>query len=297
MRIEKLRKQDIKKMTDTELHYQREQFVQIFDKLWKGECWPGISKDGFIQKYSILLDEMDGRNLGIKPRDVDVTLLSKSLAEVGKSADDRVDVLKPFPGEHACRINDPDKYDKIRRVNDDREHDDKDIDVLYGIIGDTSEMQALRYDKDEWTAASAKAHCKDNDGTFEEATEVEKFRIIKSDAPERIVLGIVAEPDEVDSQGDQQNAEEIEKAMNWYMETAQGIVVNTDENHDNDDFSAILLQNYVTLTDMSIDGEVIKKGSWLQALRLDEETWEKIENEEITGFSMAGTARRIQDTE
>lgn len=125
--------------------------------------------------------------------------------------------------------------------------------------------------------------------------EVTKFvKVIKGDAPERIVYGIVAEPDIEDSQGDQQTAEEIEKAAYWFMEEAQGIKVETDVDHDDDDFSANLLENYIARSDMIIEGEVIKKGSWIQSLRLGEDAWEKVESGELTGFSMKGTAIKIE---
>jgi HK97 family phage prohead protease len=83
--------------------------------------------------------------------------------------DEPFDPQKPYPNEHACRLNDPGKYDRLRRRNGDREHDGKKIDVIYGIKDGKSEVQALRYPKEEWTAAAAKAHCKDQDGSFEAA--------------------------------------------------------------------------------------------------------------------------------
>jgi len=76
----------------------------------------------------------------------------------------------PYPQEHSCRLEDPDKYDKFRRKNCAEKHDDKCIDHIYGIISeDKSELQALRYNKETWTEASAKSHCKSKDGTFEAA--------------------------------------------------------------------------------------------------------------------------------
>ena len=218
MKIEMLHTEDIQKMNDRELHEQRNQFVQVYDRLWKGDCWPAITKRSFAIKYAALSKEMDARELNLKPRDIDVTLLRKSLADVANGTPE------PEP-------------EPIKR----------------------------------------------------------SMRILKADEPERIVLGIVAEPDEEDSQGDQQTAEEIEKASNWFMEKAQKITITTDENHDNDDFTVMLLQNFIAPVDMIVNSEVIKKGTWLQAVRLDEETWEKVESGELTGFSMAGTAIREPD--
>jgi len=80
---------------------------------------------------------------------------------------------KPYANEHACRLNDPGKYDKFARKNCAIKHDNKCIDVIYGIKGGKSEMQAYRYPKDIWTAATARKHCKDHEGAFEAAKDIE----------------------------------------------------------------------------------------------------------------------------
>jgi hypothetical protein len=79
---------------------------------------------------------------------------------------------KPYPNEHACRLNDPGKYDRFARKNNAMKHDGKRIDVIYGIKkGGATEMQAMRYPKDVWDAADARSHCKDHDGSFEAAKD------------------------------------------------------------------------------------------------------------------------------
>lgn len=80
--------------------------------------------------------------------------------------------IKPYENEHACRLESPDKYKKFRRKNCAVKSDGKCIDFIYGILTPKkSELQSMRYDKKVWTAASAKTHCKDKDGTFEPASE------------------------------------------------------------------------------------------------------------------------------
>jgi phage I-like protein len=78
----------------------------------------------------------------------------------------------PQPGEHSCRIKDPNQYDRFARVNDEIEENGKNIDVIYGIKEGKSEIQALRYRKDEWTPAAAKRSCTEFEGTFEPAEEL-----------------------------------------------------------------------------------------------------------------------------
>jgi HK97 family phage prohead protease len=76
--------------------------------------------------------------------------------------------LKPYPNEHACRLLPP-NFDKYNRVNCDQKHDGKCIDVIYGIKGGKSKIQALRYPKKIWTAAAARSHCAGRGGSFEAA--------------------------------------------------------------------------------------------------------------------------------
>lgn len=80
--------------------------------------------------------------------------------------------MKPFANEHACRLNDPEKYERFRRVNGDREVNGKKIDVIYGIKSDgKSEEQAYRYPKGDWSVSDARKHCKSHNGSFEAARE------------------------------------------------------------------------------------------------------------------------------
>jgi hypothetical protein len=84
----------------------------------------------------------------------------------------KAEVLKPFPNEHACRLESPDSFDKFNRVNNDQESDGKRIDVIYGIKDGKSKIQALRYPKDIWTAESARSHCSGREGSFEAASKI-----------------------------------------------------------------------------------------------------------------------------
>lgn len=81
---------------------------------------------------------------------------------------------KPYKNEHACRISDPDKYDSFARKNCDQKHNDKCIDVIYGIKNGKSAIQALRYKTKTWTEDDAKSHCSSRNGTFEAAAKAVK---------------------------------------------------------------------------------------------------------------------------
>jgi len=82
-------------------------------------------------------------------------------------------VLRPYPNEHACRLRDPDDFQEGSFRRSERTHDGKKYSVIMGRLEDEDTMtdQAYRYNKETWTAAEARTHCKDYDGTFEVATE------------------------------------------------------------------------------------------------------------------------------
>lgn len=82
---------------------------------------------------------------------------------------------QPYPNEHACRLQDPGKFEKFARKNGAREHEGKKYDVIFGIRKDgKSEEQAYRYPTKSWKAAEAQAHCKANKGAFEPAKQAEE---------------------------------------------------------------------------------------------------------------------------
>ena len=67
----------------------------------------------------------------------------------------------PYPNEHSARINNPDKYTRVRRSNDEF---GKGIDVIYGITKDgKAEVQAIRFDKTKFTPDQAKDWLKKHD--------------------------------------------------------------------------------------------------------------------------------------
>lgn len=80
---------------------------------------------------------------------------------------------KPYPNEHACRLEDPSKYDKFRREKCAAKKGDKCIDFIYGIKEDKSELQSMRFEKDIWTESDARDYCESKDGSFEPAAEKE----------------------------------------------------------------------------------------------------------------------------
>lgn len=111
-------------------------------------------------------------------------------------------------------------------------------------------------------------------------------RIIKADADSHYVTGIVYEPMEEDSHGNYMTEEEITKAAYWFAKNGDKV----DLQHSFEPLdSAVVVENWIAKADFDIDGEEIKKGTWLMTVEVgDESVWEGIEKGEITGFSMGG---------
>ena len=72
--------------------------------------------------------------------------------------------MNPYPNEHSARLTSPDKYKEFRRDND---KFGPGIDAIFGIFEKdgkrTSELQAIRFDKDKFSVAEAKAWLKEHD--------------------------------------------------------------------------------------------------------------------------------------
>ncbi len=111
-------------------------------------------------------------------------------------------------------------------------------------------------------------------------------RILKADADSHFVTGIVYEPMVEDSQGNYMTEEEITKAAYWFAKN--GNQVDLQHCFEKCDGAAVV-ESYVAKCDMEIDGESIKKGTWLMTMEIsDAGVWESIQKGDITGFSMGG---------
>lgn len=111
-------------------------------------------------------------------------------------------------------------------------------------------------------------------------------RIVKADAENHYVTGIVYEPLEEDSHGNFMTEAEITKAAYWFAKNGDKV----DLQHSFEPLDgATVVENWIAKADFEIDGEEIKKGTWLMTVEVaDESVWEGIEKGDITGFSMGG---------
>lgn len=111
-------------------------------------------------------------------------------------------------------------------------------------------------------------------------------RILKADADSHFVTGIVYEPMVEDTQGNYMTEDEITKAAYWFAKN--GNQVDLQHCFEKCDGAAVV-ESYVAKCDMEIEGEAIKKGTWIMTMEIsDVDVWESIQKGDITGFSMGG---------
>jgi len=117
---------------------------------------------------------------------------SKAIKKARERALDELTDERPYPNEHAARLTDPGQYDRIRRVNDEF---GAGIDAIYGVKNETSELQAIRFDADRFTAAEARDWLSDHDYDPMEFEEATGERSMNRAAPDGVKVGDFVEWD------------------------------------------------------------------------------------------------------
>jgi len=160
---------------------------------------------------------------------------------------------------------------------------------LTGTYREVDEEDMEKSNSPKWSSLTAhldeEGDDSDDDEEFEKQIPI--FAVEKSGDDKRIVYGIVYSPDEVDAQGDQASAEEIEKAAYHFMEHVQTFKLM----HKGKAAKIKILESYIAPENLTIAGRKIKKGSWILVTRiLDEKIWKLVKAGKLTGYSMAGYA-------
>jgi hypothetical protein len=123
--------------------------------------------------------------------------------------------------------------------------------------------------------------------------------IIKRDAEQRLVTGIVLEPTkemgQPDSQGDLYSAAEVEQAALRFMENYQQLGLQHQEMVGRDCMR--IVESWIQPDDTVIGGQPVVKGTWLMTVRVvDDQLWKDIREGRLTGFSIGGSATRTPVT-
>lgn len=115
-------------------------------------------------------------------------------------------------------------------------------------------------------------------------------KILKSDVDSHYVTGVVYAPMEEDAHGNYMTEEEIRKAAYWFTKNGNQIDIQHEFEPIND---AVVVESWIEKADTTIEGEPIKKGTWLMTVELpgESEAWDSIQKGELTGFSMGGVGK------
>lgn len=118
--------------------------------------------------------------------------------------------------------------------------------------------------------------------------------VIKADDERQIVTGIVLQPTIADTQGDIVTKEDIELAAHRFLYGKTPIGIQHQELAPAD---VRPVESFIAPVDYHVETprgrELVAKGSWIVAAHVpDKQLWERVKNE-FTGWSIAGTGRRI----
>jgi site-specific DNA-adenine methylase len=107
---------------------------------------------------------------------------------------------------------------------------------------------------------------------------------------ERFILGVVLEPETVDSQKDIYSVAEVRQAAHKFMEQFR----NSGLMHQklvNDRVK--IVESYLTMDALTVGDQSVRKGTWLMGMHiLDQDLWGAVKTGEITGLSIGGSALR-----
>jgi len=124
-------------------------------------------------------------------------------------------------------------------------------------------------------------------------------RQVSSDGWERIVTGVVADPENVDSYGNTIDAETIRRAALEFMEAFQNMGVNHEKDENGNPVvlneKIRILENWIMRSEETINDKRVPKGSWVLTVRIvDDEIWEDVLNGEYRGFSLEALCQRTR---
>ena len=113
-----------------------------------------------------------------------------------------------------------------------------------------------------------------------------EIKLIKTENPQKLLYGVVYEPDVEDAHGHLAEQEEIEKACHKFMADYR----NMDKHHNLQGGAGVPVESYIAPLDMEIGEQTIKKGSWVLVSKASDEVWEQYIQGEINGYSLFGKA-------
>ncbi|MFS4437855.1 XkdF-like putative serine protease domain-containing protein [Paracoccaceae bacterium GXU_MW_L88] len=126
------------------------------------------------------------------------------------------------------------------------------------------------------------------------AARVEPFKIEKADDERMVAYGIVYAPDQVDSHGDSADETTIRRAAYAFMR--EGRLKNIDTEHSFRNEVAFIAESWLVRKGDELFPDE-PEGSWAVGIQIgDPDLWKQVKSGELTGISLAGTARVAAET-
>lgn len=123
------------------------------------------------------------------------------------------------------------------------------------------------------------------------APELRTIPIQKIDEEKRMIFGIVYAPDDVDTQGEYANAEDIEAAAHAFMKDLKNARI--DKQHNETPEEAFVAESWIVRKGDPLFSDE-KEGAWAVGIKVeDDDLWKSAKAGEIGGLSMGGTADKI----
>jgi hypothetical protein len=120
--------------------------------------------------------------------------------------------------------------------------------------------------------------------------------IIKLDPDQRLVYGIVYEPDVPDAHNDTMTAREIEKAAHgfmWRYALSLG-ETGTDHRSQVSRDQMTIVESYIAPAEFRLGTQLVKAGTWVMVAKVhDERLWKDVKARKYTGWSFEGFGRRV----
>lgn len=122
----------------------------------------------------------------------------------------------------------------------------------------------------------------------------QQVQILKSDTAQRYTLGVIYEPNVVDTQGDWMEAGDVEAACWDFMIGLAAGECGVYVEHDDDSTTVgTVVECYIMPVAAEIGGQQIPQGSWMMAVIWDDATWQMIQDGSLTGYSMGGVVDKV----
>lgn len=146
------------------------------------------------------------------------------------------------------------------------------------------------------TKAEAVERLRQIEGNKKKSADVSfelEVEFAKTDDEKQIVVGVVLEPDEIDTQGDIITLDEIEKAAHEFLIKSRVVGKQHETVAD-----AEIVESYLVPEDLTIGVEKVKKGTWVMAVKVhSDELWQEVKDGKFSGFSIGGKGKRLVEDE